>query len=68
MSNQKFVNITKFATMKNCSRETIYSAERKGEIDIDRSSGFPVVYLTAKNLGWKKKKSKKEFRDDLSNI
>ncbi len=49
----KFVNIKQFAVMKKCSRETIYNAAKRGEVDIDRSAGFPVVYLTEKNLNWK---------------
>jgi hypothetical protein len=38
--------------MKKCSRETIYNAAKRGEVDIDRSNGFPVIYLTVKNLNW----------------
>lgn len=49
----KFVNIKRFAKFKGCSRQTIYAAERRGEIDINRDAGFPVVYLTKKNLAWK---------------
>ncbi len=49
----KFVNIKQFANMKGCSRETVYAAERRGEVNIDRSAGFPVIYLTEKNLNWK---------------
>lgn len=48
----KFVNITQYATMKKCSRETIYNAAKRGEIDIDRSAGFPVIYLNEKNTAW----------------
>jgi hypothetical protein len=48
----KFVNIKQFAAMKKCSRETIYNAAKRGEVDIDRSNGFPVIYLTVKNLNW----------------
>lgn len=51
----KFVNIKQFAEMKKCSRENIYNAERKGEISIDRTAGFPVIYLTKENLNWKPK-------------
>jgi hypothetical protein len=49
----KFLNVKLFAEMKKCSRQTVYNAERVGEIDIDRSTGFPVIYLTEKNLKWK---------------
>lgn len=63
MTKTKFVNITQFAKMKKCSRETIYSAGRKGELDIDRTAGFPVIYLTEKNNSWKKRKSNKEKLD-----
>jgi len=48
----KFVNITRFAAMKKCSRETVYNAAKRGKIDIDRNSGMPVIYLTEKNLNW----------------
>jgi hypothetical protein len=48
----KFFNIKQFAVLKKCSRETIYNAAKRGEVDIDRSAGFPVVYLTEKNLNW----------------
>jgi hypothetical protein len=48
----KFVNITRFAAMKKCSRETVYKAAKRGKIDIDRNSGMPVIYLTDKNLNW----------------
>lgn len=49
----KFLNVKLFAELKNCTRQTIYNAERDGEIDIDRSQGFPVVFLTKKNSNWK---------------
>jgi len=49
----KFVNIRQFAELKKCSRECIYKADRKGEITIDRSAGFPVIFLTEKNRSWK---------------
>lgn len=39
--------------MKKCSRQTVYNAARKGEINIDRSQGFPIIFLTEKNLNWK---------------
>ena len=48
----KFVSITSFADMKKCSRQTIYNAAKEGKIDIDRSSGIPVIYLTESNLNW----------------
>jgi hypothetical protein len=49
----KFVNIKQFADMKKTTRENVYSAERKGEVDIDRTAGFPVIFLTNKNINWK---------------
>lgn len=49
----KFVNIKQFAELKGCSRENIYNAEKKGEVSIDRSAGFPVVFITEKNKNWK---------------
>jgi hypothetical protein len=49
----KFVSITNFAEMKKCSRETVYNAEKRGEIDIDRTAGVPVIHLTEKNMSWK---------------
>lgn len=52
----RFVNIIQFAKMKKCSRETVYKAERKGEIEIDRTAGFPIIYLSEKNLYWKPKR------------
>ncbi len=48
----KFVNVKQYATMKKCSRETIYNAAKRGEVDIDRQAGFPVIYLTGKNIKW----------------
>jgi len=48
-----FVNIKQFALTKGCSRMTIYAAEERGELKIDRSAGFPVIYLTKENLAWK---------------
>jgi len=48
-----FTNVKQFAEIKGCSRQTIYLAEERGEIDIDRTAGFPIVYLTKKNLNWK---------------
>ena len=48
----KFLSITRFAEMKKCSRETVYNAAKRGEIDIDRTAGVPVIYLTEKNLKW----------------
>ena len=49
----KFVSITNFAGMKKCSRETVYNAEKRGEVDIDRTAGAPVIHLTEKNMSWK---------------
>ena len=49
----KFVSITQFAKLKKCSRETIYKAADRGEVEIDRSSGIPVIFLTEKNSSWK---------------
>lgn len=49
----KFVNVKQFAALKKCSRETIYNAAKRGKVDIDRSAGFPIIYLTEKNLNWK---------------
>jgi len=48
----KFVSITHFAGIKKCSRETVYNATKRGEIDIDRTAGVPVIYLTRKNMNW----------------
>ena len=48
----KFVSITRFAEMKKCSRETVYNAAKRGEIDVDRTAGVPVIYLTEKNQKW----------------
>ena len=49
----KFVSIKRFAEMKECSRETVYNAAKRGKIDIDRTSGIPVIHLTEKNMDWK---------------
>lgn len=49
----KFLNVKLFAELKECTRQTVYNAESKDEVDIDRSQGFPIVYLTKKNLNWK---------------
>lgn len=51
--DNKFVNVKQYAAMKKCSRENIYNAAERGEVDIDRTAGFPVIYLTEKNLKWK---------------
>lgn len=48
----KFLSIKKFAELKKCSRETIYNAAKKGYLNIDRSSGTPVIFLNEKNLSW----------------
>lgn len=49
----KFVNVKQFAQIKNCTRQTVYNAARKGLIAIDRQQGFPIIYLTEKNNNWK---------------
>ena len=49
----KFVSIKSFADMKGCSRETVYNASKQGKVDIDRTSGIPVIFLSEKNLSWK---------------
>ncbi|MBK9097528.1 MAG: hypothetical protein IPM14_05240 [bacterium] len=49
----KFVSITHFAVLKKCSRETVYNAEKRGEVEIDRTAGVPVIHLTEKNMNWK---------------
>lgn len=64
----KFVNITQFSRLKKCSREAVYNAEKRGEIEIDRSAGFPVIHLTEKHQNWKPNsqgRPKKEIHDDL---
>lgn len=48
----KFLNIKSFADLKKCSRETVYRAEKNQEIDINRTAGFPVIFLTDKNKEW----------------
>lgn len=49
----RFINIKKFAELKKCSRETIYNAAKRGEVEIDRSSGTPLIFLTEENMNWK---------------
>lgn len=49
----KFVSIKRFSEMKKCSRETVYNAAKRGYIQIDRSSGIPVIFLNEKNLSWR---------------
>ena len=61
----KFVNVKQFADMKNCSRENVYNAARNGEVDIDRSAGFPVIYLTNKNLNWIPKEKGRPKKESL---
>jgi len=48
-----FVSIKRFADLKKCSRETVYNAAKRGKINIDRTSGIPIIYLSKKNLDWK---------------
>lgn len=49
----KFLSVSKFAKLKNCSRQNVYQAENKGEIKIDRTSGIPIVFLNEENQRWK---------------
>ena len=64
----KFFNYKLFAEMKKCSRQTVYSAENKGEIVIDRSQGFPVVYVTDKNLTWQSGKIIGRHQKEIKSI
>jgi len=52
----KFVNIKQYAELKGCSRPNIYNAEENGEISVERSAGFPVIYLNDKNRKWEPRK------------
>lgn len=64
----RFVNIKQFAAIKNTTRENVYAAERKGEIDIDRSAGFPIIFLTEKNRKWKPRKKGRPRNQMTGNI
>lgn len=68
MDKIKFVNITQFAKIKKVSRETLYKAERNGEIEVDRSSGFPVIFLTEKNKKWKPRPKGRPISQMTKNI
>lgn len=64
----KFVNISQFAAIKKTSRETIYKAEKDGKLDIDRSAGFPVIFLTEKNRKWKPRPKGRPINQMTKNI
>lgn len=49
------MNIKQFAKWKGCSRQNIYNAEKRGEVEIDRTKGFPVIFLNKNNTNWKPK-------------
>lgn len=64
----RFLNIKQFADLKKCSRENIYNANRKGEVDINRSAGFPVIFLNEKNISWKPKGKGRPRRESIDSI
>ena len=44
--------IIEFATEKNCSRQTVYQAMKRGELDYTEKYGKKLLNDTAKNKSW----------------
>lgn len=51
--------IIEFATEKNCSRQTIYNAIKRGKLDTASQYGKVLLRDTAKNKNWIPAESKK---------
>jgi predicted DNA-binding protein YlxM (UPF0122 family) len=51
--------IIEFATEKNCSRQTVYNAIKRGELDTASQYGKVLLRDTAKNKNWLPVENKK---------
>lgn len=51
--------IPEFAEIKNCSRQTVYNAINRGELDTIVKFGKKLINLTKKNKSWEAKESMK---------
>jgi predicted DNA-binding protein YlxM (UPF0122 family) len=51
--------IIEFATDKNCTRQTIYNAIKRGELETASQYGKVLLKDTAKNKNWIPAESKK---------
>jgi predicted DNA-binding protein YlxM (UPF0122 family) len=51
--------IIEFATEKNCSRQTVYNAIKRGELDTASKYGKMLLRDTAKNKNWVSAENKK---------
>jgi len=56
-----YYEILEFAELKSCSRQTIYNAIKRGELESSRLYGKLLLKKTAKNKDWTPQESKKRF-------
>jgi len=56
-----YYEISEFAELKNCTRQTIYSAVKRGEVEASRLYGKLLVRKSAKNKKWEPQENKKRF-------
>ena len=47
-----FLSIIKYAELKGVTRMAIDLAIKRGDVDIDKSHGPAVIFLTKKNRDW----------------
>ena len=52
----EYLSVTKYAKLKKVHRNAIYLAGSEGRIDIDKSSGVALIFMTDKNKDWKPSK------------
>jgi len=54
--------IIEFAEEKDCSRQTVYSAIRRGEVEPIKKYGKWLIKSNVKNAKWQPDESKKRFK------
>lgn len=52
-------SIIEFALKKHCSRQTVYNAIKRGELETSRKYGKTLLKDSAKNKNWQPQESKK---------
>lgn len=54
-----YYEISEFAGLKNCSRQTVYNAIKRGELETSRMYGKLLLKKSVKNQNWQSQESKK---------
>ena len=52
----EYLSVTNYAKLKKVHRNAIYLAGSEGRIDIDKTSGVSIIFMTKKNKDWQPSK------------